>query len=100
MAAVHLSQISVTQTSSYCAGFGHSREIPPVSVVDKYSKAPSLRKGRELHLTLPPSYRPISEASAVRVTKVAWEGKSKHCPDPSETADYYINHEFPDKIVI
>ena len=26
--------------------------------------------------------------------------KSKHCPDPSETVDNYINYEFPDKIVV
>ena len=102
MAAVHRSQVSVTQTLRgiltraipYCKGLMHTREISQVSVVNKYGKAPNLCKVRELNLTLPPSY-----LNQWCVLKSSVRRKSKHCPDPSETVDKYVNNEFPDKIM-
>ena len=102
MAAVHRSQISVTQTLRgiltptipYCKGLMHTREISQVSVVNKYSKAPNLCKAKELNLTLPPSY-----LHQWCVLKSSVGRKSKHCPDPSKTVDKYIKNEFPDKVV-
>ena len=75
-------------------GLRHNKEISRVSVANKYSKAPNLRKAREVRLTLSPSY-----LHQRYVLKSIMGRKSEHCPDPNETADKYINHEFPDKIV-
>ena len=54
----------------------------------------SERKVREVHLTLPPSY-----LHQRYVLKSILGSKRKHCQDPNETADKYINHEFPEKVV-
>ena len=77
----------------YRAGLRHTSEVSQVSVVNKYSKAPNLYKERELKLTFPPSY-----LQQWYVLKSIVGRKTKHCPDPSETVDNYINHEFPHKI--
>ena len=103
MAAVHRSQISVMQHSS--------RELEAIDavlwrlkaylgifttfVVNKYSKEPNSRKESEVHFSRPPSYlhqRHILKSSLGR--------KREHCPDPNETTDKNINHEFPAKIVV
>ena len=54
----------------------------------------SVRKVREVHLTLPPSY-----LHQRYVLKSILGSKSQHSLDPNETADKYINHEFPDEVV-
>ena len=54
---------------------------------------PNLRKAREVRLTLPPS-----SLHQRYVLKSILGRKSEDYPDPNETADKYINHEFPDKI--
>jgi len=63
----------------------------------KYSKAPNLRKAKELNLT---SCAAILFASAMCTRKSIVGRKGKHCADPNEIVDNYINNEFPDKIVV
>ena len=46
----------LTRAISYCQGLMHTREMSYVSDVNKYSKAPTLCKARELNLTLPSPY--------------------------------------------
>ena len=57
----------------------------------KYSKAPNLRKAKELNLT---------SCAAILFASAMCTRKSKHCADPNEIVDNYINNEFPDKIVV
>ena len=52
----------------------------------------SCKSKRELDLTLPPPY-----LHQLCVLKSNVGRKSKHCPDPNETGDKFISHEFPDK---
>ena len=78
-----------------CGGSRHSREFSRLFVINKYSKEPNSRKASELYLSLPPSY-----LHQRYVLKRSLGRKRRHFPDPHETTDKNINHEFPAKIVV
>lgn len=57
------------------------------------------------HNSEEPNWRKAREIAVIHlhqwyILKSSLGRKSERCPDPNETADKIIKHEFPDKIVV